>query len=393
MKFLHTSDWQLGMPFRNETHKAASLRRARIDVVKQIMALAEKERVDFVIAAGDLFDDNRIDYKVIEEVAAILSSSPVPVYLLPGNHDPLTQDSPYVRCQELFIGNTFVLNREEPVAVYKATEKGVWVEKNPDSAAASSSSSPASQKLATLYPCPARNRQSNLDPTRWIPARQPVDGIRIGVAHGSVDIPKPDDFPIARNATTTRELDYLALGHWHGVKQINDRTWYCGAPESTSFGQPNAGKVLLVEFMPDKDGGVSSAPPRVTERHVARYIWEEMERELHSEADVDALIKELDQDANPQTLLRLRCRGSLPQPQLDRVEQLSSERLFHLKLELSDLMLGDGNYHYKQPLLAEMAAILTAKTGASGDEAEIARRALSRLDYHIKSAGFRKEDI
>lgn len=365
MKFLHTSDWQLEMSFKNIQTKATALRRARVDAVKQIVALADKERVDFVVAAGDLFDDNRVEYKVIEEVANILSNCAAPVYLLPGNHDPLTPDSPYTLHKTLFKDSAIVLREESPITF--------------------TCNDPNKSKV-TLYPCPARARQSNQDPTRWIPPRVDGDGIRIGVAHGSIGTPAPDDFPLVKDAARVRELDYLAMGHFHAVKRVDERTYYSGTPEPTNFGQTNAGNVLLVEIP------APTAVPKVTERHIARFNWKDIERECHNQNDVDEIVKELDQLNDPNTLLRLSCQGVLPQPQLDRIANLANERIFHLRVDL-DIALGDGDWSYHHPLLSQMATILTDKANESSADSAHAKRALSRLAYLAKSAGFNKEDL
>lgn len=358
MKFIHTADWQLGIPFNHVQQKAEELRRARIDAVKQVLALAEKERADFVIAAGDLFDDNRIAPDTVEQVAAALKRSAVPVYLLPGNHDPLTQDSPYMRCPGLFTGKAVVLSGETPVQV----------------------------SGGHLYPCPAFTRRSAKDPTSWIPPRKPEDGIRIGVAHGSIETPAPDDFPIPGNASTLRDLDFLALGHWHSAKEINKRTWYAGTPEATAFGQKNAGKALVVEIASPQ------ALPQVREISLARFEWREIDRELHKEAELDALIDELEKLKNPQMLLRLRVTGMLSPQQLDKVEKINGEQFYFFKLE-TDVALENSTWEYQNPLLQGMAKILAAKASGGGESAEVSRRALSRLRLLVRHAGFNQKEV
>jgi DNA repair exonuclease SbcCD nuclease subunit len=358
MKFVHTADWQLGMAFGHIHEKAEALRQARIDAVKQVIALAEKEAADFVIAAGDLFDDNRIAPAILEEVARIIKRSSVPIYMLPGNHDPLTQDSPYVRCPELFSGAAIVLRDESPVTV----------------------------NGGTIYPCPAKTRKSTLDPTSSIPLRESQDGIRIGVAHGSVGIGSQNDFPINVKAASEKQLDYLALGHWHGVTQIDERTWYCGAPEATSFGQPNAGKVLVVEI--ESPGAI----PRVKEVSLSQYQWIEIARELYRESDLQSLLDEIKTLAKPNVLLRLRLQGCLPQACLDQLEDINVDKFFHVKVE-NELHVQNGNHEYRHPLLSEMSNRLIVQ--ANGDDkevAEIAKQALSKLRIFVKHAGFRGED-
>lgn len=358
MKFIHTADWQLGMAFGHVQGKAQLLRQARINAVKQIIALAEAERVDFVIAAGDLLDDNRISPYTVEEMAKIVSRSKVPVYLLPGNHDPLTPDSPYERCRNLFFNSAIVLRQEEAVPVAGGH----------------------------LYPCPAKSRNSRNDPTAWIPPRAAGDEIRIGVAHGSVGTPNPNDFPIDAKASTVRELDYLALGHFHGTKQINERTWYCGTPEQTSFGEQNTGNVLIVEI------ASPNSVPNIRTHSVAKYFWNEESRELHSEQDVDGLLDDIEELSDENCLFKLAVKGALPQPQIDRLQNIPEEWFFHFKLDL-DVIVTNGTWKYSHPLLSEMSSILRAKAeSASESEAAVARLALSKLHFLVKHAGFDSEE-
>ena len=59
VRFLHTSDWQLGMT-RHFLQGEAQARYAgaRLDAVRALGALARERRCDFVLVAGDVFDSN-----------------------------------------------------------------------------------------------------------------------------------------------------------------------------------------------------------------------------------------------------------------------------------------------------------------------------------------------
>ena len=65
-------------------------------------------------------------------------------------------------------------------------------------------------------------------------AETPRDAVRVGLAHGSVAnrLPEGDaKNEIAEDRATTANLDYLALGDWHGTMEIAPKTWYSGTPE------------------------------------------------------------------------------------------------------------------------------------------------------------------
>jgi DNA repair exonuclease SbcCD nuclease subunit len=42
------------------------------------------------------------------------------------------------------------------------------------------------------------------------------------------------------------EFDYIALGHFHGRRQVADRAWYCGSQEYLTYGEMYDGKGALV---------------------------------------------------------------------------------------------------------------------------------------------------
>jgi DNA repair exonuclease SbcCD nuclease subunit len=46
------------------------------------------------------------------------------------------------------------------------------------------------------------------------------------------------------------EIDYIALGDWHGIKQVNQKVWYSGTPEIDRFPKRGVnGKCLSVFYL------------------------------------------------------------------------------------------------------------------------------------------------
>lgn len=358
MKFIHTSNWQLGMSFSHVFEKADDLRKARIDAVKQLVALAEKEKVDFVIAAGDLFEDNRVAQETIEQMAAVVCASPVPVYLVAGCRDPLTQDSPLVRCKRLFKDSAIVLRTPKSVAV----------------------------PGGTLYPCPITTRSGIDDPAEWIPDRSEEDGIRIGIANANIGKRSGAEPFVPQKVAALRELDYMALGHCQGAKKIDDNTWYCGPPEPFDFGQPDAGKTLLVEI------AEAGAAPVVREVSIYTYTWCEMESQVNSCEDVDQLVDDIHEMSDPQMLLRVRVTGTVNAELAGRIDKISSERFFHFDMS-NGVAVAEGTREYRHPLLRQMVAQLVPKTRGDGEEAAIARRALQTMSAFVNQAGFPLEEV
>ena len=89
VKFLHTSDWQMGMRAVHAGIKAKEVRDTRFDSALRVAKLAKEHQVGFVIIAGDVFEHHDVDEVVVKRTVDILNQfAPIPVYVLPGNHDP-----------------------------------------------------------------------------------------------------------------------------------------------------------------------------------------------------------------------------------------------------------------------------------------------------------------
>jgi DNA repair exonuclease SbcCD nuclease subunit len=96
MRFVHTADWQLGMTryfLNGEAQPRYSA--ARREVVTGLRALADESAAEFVVVAGDVFEHNQLAPRVVSQSLEAIRAIGVPVYLLPGNHDPLDASSVY----------------------------------------------------------------------------------------------------------------------------------------------------------------------------------------------------------------------------------------------------------------------------------------------------------
>lgn len=144
-----------------------------------------------------------------------------------------------------------------------------------------------------VLPAPLTQRQTYKDLTAWFDdAETPENLIRVGLAHGSTEGELHDEIdaknPIARDRAQTARLDYLALGDWHGLKEIDPRTWYSGTPEPERFKDNNPGHALLVEI------SATGQVPKVTPLPTAEYHWFQWDRQLEVDTDIDVLIDKLE---------------------------------------------------------------------------------------------------
>ncbi len=366
MRFLHTADWQLGLPLRYLTSpsRAAEMRLYRYQTVQRIAALAVEQQVDFVLVAGDVLDDNALGRDALQQTSdALRHFGSIPVYLLPGNHDAATEDSALAR-----------LELPSTVQVL-ATREAVDV--------------PGGR----LWPCPLRRRHEMDDPTAWLPAREAGEGIRIAMAHGGVI-----DFAQSAESETPNLIDpgrvlaagfdYLALGDWHGLFRYGPRVWYPGAHEPTRFKEADPGHVLIVEI----DG--PGAEPKVTPVKVAQTHWLTIRRELSEDVQVDELRAQFDALPNrSQTLVELHLQGTISmaaRDALDRLVEDYAERLVYLRADLDQVHATP-----TEDDLATMAGegfigdALSALRGGTDPADADAVRLMYRLQAQIREEGAR----
>ena len=90
VRFLHTGDWHLGMT-RSFLSEGVQERfsQSRFDSVRELGRIAKQEDCQFMVVCGDVFDSNLVDKKTVSRAIETLKAVPIPVYLLPGNHDLL----------------------------------------------------------------------------------------------------------------------------------------------------------------------------------------------------------------------------------------------------------------------------------------------------------------
>ncbi|MGD0674045.1 MAG: DNA repair exonuclease [Polyangiaceae bacterium] len=301
LRLLHTADWHLGRRFRRfGEEQSLKLSRSRLDVLDRIFLSAERSAVDAVLCAGDLFDEPIPDPEWWEQLAARLAKrkwTNRPVFLLPGNHDPLLPDSVWTNA-----------------AFRKRLPDWVHIVDREDFEFALSN-------RAVLYAVPCVSRSGARDPTEAIPRRAPGDDrIRVGMVHGSTfDVNDWEtNFPIAVDAVLSRGLDYLAIGDTHGFRFIPpDRkhppTIYPGTPEPTAFDEKDPGSVALVFI--DRQGRAQVRPERV-----ARWTWEDVC--VRSVAEMRALASRTDL---ADRVLRLRVEMRVSAPEYEEMEHLFAQ--------------------------------------------------------------------
>jgi DNA repair exonuclease SbcCD nuclease subunit len=360
MRFIHSADWQIGMRAVHAGTSADKVREARLRTASAVCELAGKEAVDFILLAGDTFEHNGVDRAVVASVATLLAKAPCPVYILPGNHDPVQPGSVWDDARWRSADNVTILADRTPVRV----NGGV------------------------LLPCPLRVRRSAEDPTSWIPKGEREGDIRIVAAHGNVGELMAEDggFPIQIDTPARTGADYVALGHWHSTILFQTggatRMAYSGTPETTRFGEKDSGNVLVVSI----DGPGSA--PQIRTRRTGHLRWHQVSagETVTAQGQLADILRRLDEISEPDSsLVEVILTGLLferDQDDLGKIERAST-RYLHARLDCSGLRPAPDDDGWVQHLPAGAARIaaehLRRRSAVGGPEAEVATQALLQL--------------
>ncbi|AKK10859.1 metallophosphoesterase family protein [Corynebacterium uterequi] len=275
--FIHTSDLQMGMRHRRLGEEQGVFDNSRLRAIDKLGHLAREQGAAFIVVAGDVFDANSLDRKVTSRVTDALSALEVPVYLLPGNHDPLVAGNIFKHTEPL--ANVHVIRDSVPQTVADGVE---------------------------LVGAPLLTKHSAVDLVREaLEPLTPSATIRIAVGHGAVEAfgdashPNLIDLGYVEERIADGTIDYLALGDTHSTRQLGEsgRTWYSGAPETTDFrddstaggGESDSGNALVVTLT----SGVDGRHATVVKHRIGEWTFDALAAELNSRADVDAWLSRL----------------------------------------------------------------------------------------------------
>ena len=296
LTFIHAADFHLDSPFRELTGEQAALRRReQRELLYRLTDLARERKVDFVFLAGDLFDGANLYRETGETLASALGQIDCPVFIAPGNHDPLTSNSPYRDI--LWPENVHIFTRDTIQSM--AFENCVI--------------------YGTAFT--AMDREDN----PLVGFRAPDDGLlHIMVTHG--DVGGRRYAPISLDSIARSGLDYLALGHIHaasGVQKAGETYWaYPGCPEGRGFDECGEKGVLVCQL---EKGALNAEFVPLCGRR-----YEQLEVEAGNDADHAARVALLGHEHD---ICRLIFVGETDMtPDLPALERSLTERCFALSL-------------------------------------------------------------
>jgi len=215
VKFIHTGDLHLGLKFKNvsfQQEKAIERRNELWSTFERIVKYAKDNKVDFLLIAGDLFEEAYFTIGDITRVKDTFKTAEnVNIIISAGNHDFKGSKSLYTRVEwtsnvTIFDGEG--INKKEfedlNTVIYGYSWDTVEIRTN------------------NLF----NGLENKLDNTKN----------NILVIHG--DISNNSSYlPLNLQELNNLNMDYIALGHIHKPQIISEKIAYSGCPEPLDFGE------------------------------------------------------------------------------------------------------------------------------------------------------------
>lgn len=262
VRFIHTADLHLGSLLQTvgatSDRLQTQLQEATYTAFERVIDLALAESVDFLLVAGDLYDQKSRSVRANEFIAEQfrrLEAADIPVYVIYGNHDPVAGSTRYVDLPD----NVYEFDHQEA-----------------DSVAYPDEDAPTARLWGQSYGTERESRPLYESYT-------PTDGRipHIGLLHTGLT-PDADRYvPCSPAELGARDdISYWALGHLHQTCQYREDPpiVQAGIPQGRHVGEPGVGGCVLVEIEPVGDPELEFVP-------TSPIVWQTAEISLASTED------------------------------------------------------------------------------------------------------------
>ena len=252
VSFIHVADLHLGSPLHAlegaSEEMATKLARATEDAFSRTVTEAIERDVDFLVAAGDLYDQEarsvRANQFLVEQFQR-LEKAQIPGFIVHGNHDPLGRGAEKL---------------DLPDNVYVFGTDGAETTFYPDA------DDPEAEIIGRSY-------GSRHEGTNFVDQYTPEEtGIpSIGLLHTDLNPDGREYVPCSVEDLAENDIDYWALGHVHHLQVLNGAPGaYPGIPQPRHAGEPPIGGCLVVELDADEHPDVEFVP-------TSTVVWQSIE--------------------------------------------------------------------------------------------------------------------
>lgn len=241
IRFIHAADLHLDAAFSGISREAPSdlalrLQRSTFTALTRLVELCERERPNFLLLAGDVYnaeDQSLRAQLAVHDACARLSRLGIPVFIVHGNHDPLSSRVNSLRWPD----SVTVFGEEVEAVPVGGGENG--------------------EPLAVVHGVShASARETRNLAARF--RRGPENCAHIGLLHAA-----PGDAdgssryaPFSQEDLVASGMDYWALGHIHDRREVCRRplAMYPGCPQGLHINEAGEKGCLLVTMTPSGEG-------------------------------------------------------------------------------------------------------------------------------------------
>jgi len=305
IKFIHTGDIHLGLKFNNvsfDREKAILRRREIWNTFERIIEYAREKEVDFLLIAGDLFEEA---YFTIGDITRVRDNfeavGNINIIISAGNHDYRGTRSLYDKIQ--WPSNVTIFGGQ-------AIEKKEFNELNTIIYGYSWATN-------QIYDNDLLKNLGQIDTTKN----------NILVLHGDISH-NSNYLPLNLQDLKNLNMDYIALGHIHKPQILADNIAYCGCPEPLDFGEEGE-RGIIEGTIVDKKLDIKFLP--FSKR---KFIVREVEvDENMNYLEIIERIKELSQGNREKDFYRISLKGFLNRNiDIDNIEKDLEDSFYHIEL-------------------------------------------------------------
>lgn len=299
VKILHAADLHLDSTFAAlDAEKARERRVHQRGLVQKIIELANEEKVDLILLAGDLFDGKNAYYETAEVLQSAFAKSKARIFISPGNHDPYNPESPYRSVHFSDNVHLFKSNTIERIAIPELS--------------------------CVVYGAGFTEAACPTSLLSGFCAND--DALRLMVMHGEVTNSASNYNPITESEISDSGLNYLALGHVHSASGLcragNVSYAYPGVPEGRGFDETGDKGILI--------GTVSDENVSLEFRKISPYLYTERNIETKNN-DVDMIFAAIPEDCAFE-VCRLILSGSCDSLDVDAIYDKLKSRFYELRI-------------------------------------------------------------
>lgn len=319
IKIFETGDNHIGKKFDRYPEIKDNLIQSRFDSLEKLVQQAEKEKCDFLVFTGDLFDNvnaiKRHDVKVVVDVLSRFSGR---VLILPGNHDYYTGE------EKLWIDFRKEMDLVEHNIILLTEMKEYKFE--------------VGEEKVVFYPAFCQSKHSKENNLAWIKNSDFIqdEKYRIGIAHGAIQGITPDIneeyYLMTETELNSIPVDAWLIGHTHipypnllNTEEKGYKIFNAGTHEQTDLHNNTTGFCFVISIDYINGHKVTSAHS-YNSGNIGFYDIE-VTVEPTSKENLSTVIKRVVEGIGANSVIRLRIQGTVEQNEYENKNEIYKELL------------------------------------------------------------------